>query len=322
MPDLNVAILGCGRMGKERARCSSAVGAKITAVYDPDTERSAVMAAQYGAAALLSEQEIPWHSLDAVFFCTPPNCRESQALPAIHAGVAFMAEKPVGLSRLAAAQVGDALKRSPVVNAIGYMNRCRASVQHARSVLAGTRLLGLSGYWVCRPYTVPWWLDSAASGGPLNEQATHLFDLYRFLGGEITALNTIPTDPTASAEQSLGSASVLQFRSGALGTLFYSCESNGKTLGLHLFTDCGSIEFSGWDFRMTANTIDGTFPEVETEDVFLLETEQFLEAVRSHSLRGVGCDWEDALLTQSVVDTARTSLNEHRTNTAVFADGR
>lgn len=222
MCDLNVAILGCGRMGRERARCAKALGATITTVYDPDTERSAAFAAEFGAAYVSAESAIPWHALDAVFFCTPPQCREAQALAAIEANVAFLAEKPVGLSHRAAARVTSALHRSPVVNAIGYMNRCRASILHARSVLSGTRFLGLSGYWVCRQYTVPWWLDVEASGGPLNEQATHLFDLCRMLAGEITAVHTVPADPRMQAAQSLGSASTLQFQSGGLGTVFYS----------------------------------------------------------------------------------------------------
>jgi myo-inositol 2-dehydrogenase / D-chiro-inositol 1-dehydrogenase len=313
MQDLNVAILGCGRMGRERARCVSALGATITAVYDPDGERAAALAGQFGSAAVTSEPEIPWRSLDAVFFCTPPQCRDAQALAAIGAGVAFLAEKPVGLSHQAAARVASALERAPVVNAIGYMNRCRLSIRLTRDLLADTRLLGLAGFWVCRQYTVPWWLDPAASGGPLNEQATHLFDLCRVFGGEIASVQSVSANPALGAAESLGCASTVQFHSGAIGTVFYSCESSGKSIGLHLFTDRGSIELAGWDFRMTTNTIDGSMPEMAgEEDVFLLETEQFLHAVRTGRPEDVPCDWIDAMRTQAAVDAARACLDENR----------
>lgn len=313
MPDLNVAILGCGRMGRERARCVSALGATITALYDPDGERATALAAQFGGTAVTSESALPWRSLDAAFFCTPPQCREAQALAAIAAGVAFLAEKPVGLSHQAAARVASALGRAPVVNAIGYMNRCRSSVRHTRALLAGTRLLGLAGFWVCRQYTVPWWLDAAASGGPLNEQSTHLFDLCRVFGGEIASVQSISANSALGAAESLGCASTVQFESGSIGTVFYSCESSGKSIGLHLFTDRGSIELAGWDFRMTTNTIDGTLPEMAgEEDIFLLETEQFLDAVHAGRPEDVPCDWMDAMRTQAAVDAARACLDENR----------
>lgn len=313
MPDLNVAILGCGRMGRERARCVTALGAAITAVYDPDAERASALAAQFGGMPVTSESEIPWHSLGAVFFCTPPQCRDAQALAAIAAGVAFLAEKPVGLSHPAAARVASALQRAPVVNAIGYMNRCRSSVRHTRAVLARTRLLGLAGFWVCRQYTVPWWLDAAASGGPLNEQATHLFDLCRVFGGEIASVQAVSANAALGAAESLGCASTVQFQSGSIGTVFYSCESSGKAIGLHLFTDCGSIELAGWDFRMASNTIDGILPETAAEeDIFLIETERFLSAVRTGRPEDVACDWIDAMHTQGAVDAARASLDENR----------
>ncbi len=312
MSDLNVAILGCGRMGRERARCVSALGATITAVYDPDGERAAALAAQFGCSALDSESEVPWRNLDAIFFCTPPQRREAQALAAIAAGVSFLAEKPVGLSHQAAARVASVLARAPIVNAIGYMNRCRRSVQLTRALLADTRLLGLAGFWVCRQYAVPWWLDPAASGGPLNEQATHLFDLFRVFGGEIASVQAISANPALGAE-SLGCASTVQFHSGSIGTVFYSCESSGKSIGLHLFTDRGSVELAGWDFRIITNTIDANVPEqVGEEDVFLLETEQFLHAVRTGSPEDVACDWIDAMRTQAAVDAARTCLDENR----------
>lgn len=313
MQDLNVAILGCGRMGRERARCIRALGATIAAVYDPDGERAAALAAQFGGIAVTSELDIPWHRLDAVFFCTPPQCREAQALAAIAEGAAFLAEKPVGLSHQAAARVASALEQTPVVNTIGYMNRCRHSVRLARALLAGTRLLGIAGFWVCRQYTVPWWLDPAASGGPLNEQATHLFDLFRVFGGEIECVQSVSANPTLGAAESLGCASTVQFHSGGIGTVFYSCESSGKSIGLHLFTDRGSIELAGWDFRMITNTIDGTLPEMTgEEDIFLLETEQFLHAVRTGRPEDVPCDWIDAMRTQAAVDAARACLDENR----------
>lgn len=312
MPELNVAVLGCGRMGRERARCVRALGARVSAFFDPDKERGTALAQEYGAIAVASQEELPWSRLDAVFFCTPPNCREQQAMAALREGVPFFAEKPVGLSKGAAGEVEAALLQRPVLNAVGYMNRCRASILYARSALASCRLLGLAGFWVCKKYNVPWWLDDSASGGPLNEQATHLFDLCRFLAGEIDSVDAIAAQGSNVSAQALGSASTIRFASGSTGTLFYSCEARDKDIGLHLFTDCGSLYLEGWDFHLAASTIEGTKPlPAETEDIFLKETAQFLQAVQSGRQEEIPCSWRDAMRTQAAVDAARQSMSEH-----------
>ena len=311
MPELKVGIFGCGRMGRERARCARSLGAAIVAVHDSDPERSIAMAAEYGCRAAITFEKFPWTEVDAVFFCTPPNCREIQALAAVNAQVAFLAEKPVGLSQQGSERVLTALSCAPVVNAVGYMNRCRASILYGKLILESCTLLGLAGFWICKKYSVPWWLDEGASGGPLNEQATHLFDLCRVFGGDITSVNAVSTQNNKDAGQSLGSANAFRFSSGSVGTVLYSCQSNGKDIGLHLFTDRGSMQFSGWDFQMMTNSIDGTLPLKQGEDIFLVETEMFLTAVRSGDRHKVACDWQEAIRTQAVVDAARHSLGKN-----------
>ena len=318
MSELRVGIFGCGRMGKERARCARALGATIAAAYDPLAERSEAMAAGSGSRSVSALDDFPWGDVDAVFFCTPPDSRETLALAAVDAGVPFLAEKPVGVSHQAAERVLSALSRSRVVNAIGYMNRCRSSILHARAQLQFTRVLGVTGFWVCRKYAVPWWLDPGASGGPVNEQATHLFDLCRFLVGEIAEVSARPARGTGD-ELTLGCAGALQFKSGAIGTVFYSCESSGKDIGLHVFTDRGSIALSGWEFQMTVNSIDGTMPASEDEDIFLKETAAFLQAVRVGDPSAVPCDWAEAMRTQSAVDAVRRALTRSAQKETVLA---
>ena len=46
-------------------------------------------------------------------------------------------------------------------------------------------VLGAAGNWVNASYAVPWWGRRELSGGPVNEQATHLVDLARHLVGEV-----------------------------------------------------------------------------------------------------------------------------------------
>ena len=74
----------------------------------------------------------------------------------------------------------ELVKRVGVVNAVGYMNRCRNSVRLAKKVLSGRKVLGISCAWVGKKYLVPWWIDKDLSGGPFNEQATHVWNFVDF----------------------------------------------------------------------------------------------------------------------------------------------
>ena len=306
MRRLRVAVIGSGRMGRERLRTARAWGAEIAGVYDIDPARAAAA----GAPVLSDPDDLQRSGCDAVFVCTPPNERSAYALAAIHAGAALFVEKPVGATSAAVQAITDALAMRPVLTAVGYMNRYRASVQLAARLLGGQQIIGAAGFWVCGTYAVPWWADPAASGGPHNEQATHLYDLCRVLAGEVDDVESLFHQPVAGAP--LAAATVVRFASGAIGTLFYSCQATAKDIGIRVFTAAGSIALSGWDLRLSENTIDGArASEATPEDIFLIETSAFLDAVATGDASSIRCDWADALRTQRLVEAAAASLGQH-----------
>jgi myo-inositol 2-dehydrogenase/D-chiro-inositol 1-dehydrogenase len=299
MNPLRVGILGCGRMGKERARTSVLAGAKIVAVCDVDAQKARSLAEEYdGAKTVDGSGNLPYGGLDAVFICTPPGERGVVECAAIEAEVPFLVEKPIGLSAAGADRVLKALSRKPLIHAVGYMNRYRGSLQHARRVLSNCKLLGILGFWVGRKYGAPWWSDPLASGGPVNEQATHMLDVCRYLAGDVQAIEGVSLT-------GLQAAATLSFRNGCLGAVFYSCEARDKQIGFRIIAAEGFIELSGWDLRISSNSIDGTIPDNQDEDIFLKETSQFLAAVRTGNRSLIECTFEDAYQTQLLMDAIR-----------------
>ena len=286
-------------MGKERARACSQLGVVLAAVYDTDFGRATEMAQQYpGCRAFGGDDFTLGTDHDAVFICTPPGQRGKVELAAIAAGLPFFVEKPIAISAAAAVAVRRALSARPVIHAVGYMNRYRSSVQHARQVISRSHMIGITAYWVGRKYAVPWWLDPEASGGPVNEQATHLLDTCRYLAGEVEKIETVSGAPLPMFR----CAATLIFRNGCSGTIFYSCEAQGKQIGFRVIAEEGGLDLTGWDLRMSSNTIDGTIPDNQTEDIFVKETDRFLQAVREGDSRLVECTFEDAFKTQLLMD--------------------
>ena len=57
MSDFNAAVIGCGRMGRERARCVHDLGGTVAAVYDVDLNRARSLAAEYNSRIVENPEE-------------------------------------------------------------------------------------------------------------------------------------------------------------------------------------------------------------------------------------------------------------------------
>lgn len=287
-------------MGRERARCVHSLGQNLHTVFDVDETRCRELAAQYEAHAATRVEDCFRAGLDALFVCTAPGTRGRVETKCIQQALPIFVEKPIGVSAEKCDELLWSLEHKPVVNGVGYMNRYRASVLLAREILRETTILGFSAHWVCKRYNVPWWEDERSSGGPHNEQATHLFDMSRFLIGEVAEVESL-------FRNSSQAATLLRFETGVLGSAFYSCDGCEKDIGMRIFTAQGSLVLTGWDFRISANTIDGRLAGNEGQDVFLDETSAFLRAVQSGNQELIACSFPDAARTQRVLDAARRS---------------
>ena len=311
MKELRVAIVGCGRMGSERARLAAHLGARVVVVCDMDGARARELAAQYpGSRPLDDAFQLCWSALEAVFVCTPPMRRGPVELAAIEAGVAVFVEKPVGLCAAQCDPLLVALHRRPVLTAVGYMNRYRRSVESARQVLVNIPVLGLSGNWVGGMYKAPWWARREQSGGQINEQCTHLVDLSRYLVGEITDVYAWAQQAAEAADVDTAVSVLIRFASGTLGNIFYSCLARTKQIGLQVFTPEGRVALEGWDLALRREGLGSKIPDepAETEPIFVKEVAAFFAALERGTADGIKSDLEDAMRTQRVVDAIQVSL--------------
>lgn len=306
---MRVAIVGTGRMGSERARAAKQWGAEVIALYDPDSESARALAEECGGARVLSGVgELPWEELSAIFVCTPPSARGEVEREAIRRGVSFFVEKPVGLDSAAAESTLRALLARPVINAVGYMNRYRPSVLRARELIRARPLLGLSAHWVGKPYRKSWWFDPAGSGGAVNEQATHLIDLARFLGGELEWVSGMASD------DGLEASCALQFETGPLFSILYSARARVKTISVSAFAEDRTVSLDGWELglRDDPERAQTPGPDPDKGTAFRREVEAFLSAVRRGDGAGIWSPFPDAFETQRVVDALRRAFESGR----------
>lgn len=306
---MRITVVGCGRMGRERALAAAAFGVDRISLYDPDVERADGLAREVpGGRVLRAEQEIDLSTCDALFVCTPPFARGPLEAAAVRAGVPLFLEKPVGLSVEQCLPVLEALEESPVPTAVGYMNRYRASVEHARERLRELPVLGFSASWVCGRYGVPWWGDRTLSGGPLNEQMTHMVDLARFLVDEVTHVQATGAARSTPGGELDTAAVTLRMANGGSGTLLYSCGAREKSIGFQAYTPDETIRLDGWDLRSPDGAVPADADPSDRSAIFRTEVSAFLSAVRSGRTELIRCSFADAVGTQAVVDAVGRAL--------------
>ena len=225
------------------------LGERIGWFCDSDRARAEELANKFGGTATARPEDLDWHSLDGVFVCVPPSYRGPVELQCLANSIPLFVEKPIGLSVKHIVPLLEQAKRVGVVNAVGYMNRYRNSVRLAKKVLLSRKVLGISCVWVGKKYRVPWWIDTNLSGGPFNEQATHVLDLCRFLLGEIESVSALAAPAATAEDPEFGVAVAMRFIDGPVGTVFYSCEAREKDIHLHVFCEEGSLRSRGLGFR-------------------------------------------------------------------------
>jgi myo-inositol 2-dehydrogenase/D-chiro-inositol 1-dehydrogenase len=148
------------------------------------------------------------------------------------------------------------------------------------------------------------------SGGPINEQATHLVDLARYLLGEIVEVHGLMSPAEGSTDWVESAAFHLRFAAGPLCAMFYSCMSPAKMISFQVFTPEGKIHLDGWDFRLVTDgaTVPLLPPDRAWGGIFQQEVAAFLADIATKSRQHILCDFEDAVKTQRVVDAVNCSL--------------
>jgi myo-inositol 2-dehydrogenase / D-chiro-inositol 1-dehydrogenase len=297
---MRIAVVGCGRMGRERVRAAETFGVDEILLLDEDSGRARALASECVRASAVADfpnvfEERP----DAIFICTPPFCRGTLENRAIALGIPFFVEKPIAMSATQVQSVLENLRHRDVLNSVGYMNRHRNSVAHAKAILRSRTIISMTAHWIDKKYRVPWWDLMGQSGGPFNDVATHLMDLFQYLCGVEETLHA-----AARVWEGVESTVVVTFQlyGGGLGTFLYSCEGKDKDIVISIGTTEGVVTLRGWDFELACNTIDGSSPEPESKPIFEKETHRFLKAVSSQDRSLILSDFAEAFKTQVAMD--------------------
>jgi phthalate 4,5-cis-dihydrodiol dehydrogenase len=216
---------------------------RLVAAADPREEARARFAADFGASAYASVEELCRDpSVQAVYVATPHQHHAAHTIAAARHGKHVLVEKPMALSVAEAESMIAAAREGGVHLVVGHSHSFDAPIRRAREIIESGELgrprmvtaLNFTDF-LYRPRR-PEELDTASGGGVLFSQAAHQVDIVRLLaGGLAKSVRTMagdwdPRRPTEGAYSAL-----LAFEDGAFASLTYSGYG-------HFDSD----EFSGW----------------------------------------------------------------------------
>ena len=325
--ELRVGVVGAGIIaGVHLANLRQIDGVRVVAVCDVDQGRAEVAAREHGAQVYTDvHRMIDTADLHALFVCVPPFARDGIVERAASRGLHLYLEKPLALDLATARRELELVELAGVIASVGYMWRYAPVVDRAREALAGASAVLLMGRMLNGPPGAAWSFDRALSGGLLVEFATHMADLLRYVGGEVTQVAAAGAElaPGPATRGPDTAALTLRFAHGGLGTLETTWAYPGALWELRAVADDRELRV-GLNPEQLEGQVDGnplTMPDTSLDahahgfsggPSWYLSARSFVDAVRTGDRDLVRCSFHDGVRTLALTLAADEALRTAR----------
>ena len=316
---MNVAIIGCGRVGQQRAR--HLAGAQLVHCVDLDPERAAQVAALGGGCVCGSDWREPLQrpGVDAVIVATPQDAQVQIVRAAVTAAKHVLVEKPAARNAAELHGLPQLAARHGVRVRVGFNHRYHRAFRQARQLVDAGALGPLLfvraryGHGGRPGYASEWRAQPERSGGgELLDQGVHLIDLARWFLGEFVDVDGFAHTYFWDMPVEDNGFMLLKTASRQVAFLHVSCTEWKNTFSWELFGRAGKLQVDGlggsyglerltW-YRM----LPGMGPPETTiweypmaDDSWSTELAEFAEDIRRGREPAVGL--QDAIAALSVV---------------------
>ncbi len=196
-----------------------APSAQLVAVCDLQQERAERNAKRFGADRWYTDVEtmLEAEKLDGVCICGEPQMHLEVGLQVLRRGLPIFVEKPSALTAREAQRLADAADRAGVWGMVAFMKRHAPGYVLAKQLIEASKFGGLQQLHVRftqGEYPDLWGFSAAQAF--LIGQVVHIFDLVRFLGGDVA---NVHARLRTVSDFRFGYAISLAFTSGAIGTM-------------------------------------------------------------------------------------------------------
>jgi len=226
MKTIKIGIIGAGYIaGVHAGVLASDERVELTAVHDAVPRAAEKLAGAHNATAVESPLEVLERS-DAVYITTPNTQHVSLATAAIEAGKHVFCEKPLATSIDDARTVFEKASDASKVFQVGHNRRFAPVYATLKRMLSETYTPHSAHVKMNRGELLKpeWTGDPQVTGGFLYETPIHMFDMMRFLFGEVESLHAIGS--THEYKEVDDFSVLLKFKSGMHATLATAADAS------------------------------------------------------------------------------------------------
>ncbi len=247
-----IGIIGTGAIAQQHMVGYQAADAEVVALCDVSKDTLARRQKEWGVpngyqdyADLLADGAI-----DAISICTPNSSHYPVTIAAAKAGKHVLCEKPVSLDLSQADEMIDACKNAGVVFQVGHHMRSWAAAVKAKELIERgalgdityVRLRQAHDWGGARIVRGAFGSREASGGGTLLDNGCHLFDLARYLAGDVSDVFARISTRKFAVEVEDTAVSSLGFLSGAMGQVEVAWTGTGWHEAFWVFGTEGSLE--------------------------------------------------------------------------------
>jgi UDP-N-acetyl-2-amino-2-deoxyglucuronate dehydrogenase len=273
---IRFALVGCGRISTNHIQAirRHAERAELVAVCDVDPARADAAAADTGAAAFHSLDELLARSdADAVILATPSGLHPAQAIRCALDGRHVVTEKPMATRWEDGKEMVRVCDQAGVALFVVKQNRRNPTLQLVKRAIEKKRfgriyMVNVNVFWT-RPQS---YYDSAAwrgtwefDGGAFMNQASHYVDLLDWLIGPVESVQAYTATLARHIQVEDTGVASIRWRTGALGSMSVTMLTYPKNLegSITILGETGTVRLGG----VAVNRIDHwTFAEPDDDD--------------------------------------------------------
>lgn len=298
-------------------------GASVVAVCDIDEDVATAAAEPHGASVFTDHQTMYEEvDFDAVVVAIPPFAHEDQESLAAEHGVDLFVEKPLALDSETVRENAEAINEAGILSQVGHMTRYADSVERAKELIDGRTVALVDGHWWCGIPGNPdhWWRKRDLSGGQVVEQATHTYDVVRYLAGDVESLSAVGGHEVHRDELDFedSTSASMRHETGTVSHVSSTSTSARFGHGFRLSGDGFSLELDIGEDSLVG-TVDGEEIEYRGDtDMYGPEMDAFVKAVETRDESLLRSPYDDARKTfettlaveRSISSGEREEVNE------------
>lgn len=241
--------------------------------------------------------------VEAAWITVPPAEHGGIELAFIEKGIPIFVEKPLSADRATGEEIGRKIHKKGVIAAVGYHWRAMDTIPEVKKFLDNNPARMILAAWHDSTPPPTWWHFQKTSGGQMVEQATHLFDLARYLIGEAKVVDAIGrvNQRAAYPDSDVADVSValITLCNGIPGVFSATCVLGGP-VDVYVKVVCEGMMITITQSEVTFDSVHKKNVIRVIDDPFLNEDRAFMKAINANDQALLFSSYEDALKTHAL----------------------